>query len=261
MDNIEVVGNAFNEIIADFKNTLSIDEFNAQLIITPNIEESYELIRGDLVKEGKVDPRELNDYNGLTVQPNSHDGEFTILINEAYLLNSLKNNDFYWVGTIAHEASHVVDFKEYDKLVQPETYDDLFDFEKHRMFLHWTEFRAKAVGYYFIRKYLFSNLYDRNQVHDIFERELPYQIEYLVKTVSETSNVDKQLYTAMHFLGRLAVWQYLFPIDFDDSVISSLFNDNPWMEEMYYFLIEHGTLDKVYNSLDEMERILDKHFC
>ena len=217
MDATDVIRDAFNEIIANFKNTLSIDEFNAQIIISPDMEESYLLLRRDLVDAGKVTLQGLNDYNGLTVQPQSTDGEFSILINRAYLLDSLKNNNFNWVGTIAHEASHVVDFKEYYKLVNPPNYDELFDFGKHRMFVHWTEFRAKAVGYYFIRKYTFSDPYDRNQVRDIFDRELPYQIDNLVESISNTSDADKQLYTAMHFLGRLAVWQYLFPFDFNDS--------------------------------------------
>lgn len=81
----------------------------------------------------------------------------------------------------------------------------------------------------------------------------------MVNEVSATDNVDRQMYLIVHFWGRLAVWQYLYPDIFDTKFIKQLMNSNSWMEELYYLLIKYDTLENIYPHFKEIANILDKH--
>ena len=141
--------------------------------------------------------------------------------------------------------------------MQPESYDELFEYDKHRLFLYLTEFRARAIGHYFLRKYTLNNFKDEIHLQHLLEVELPFQIEYMIGKLSQPINIDSKIYVVSHFLGRLATWRYLYPHTFNDQVIQSLFNQNPWMKELFYFLITNHTLEKAYPNFDKMEKILE----
>ena len=97
-------------------------------------------------------------------------------------------------------------------------------------------------------------------LENLLNRELPYQINYMVSEVTATDNVDRQMYVIVHFLGRLAVWQYIYPDTFNAQFIKGLTNSNPWMKELYYTLIKYDTLERMYPHFNDIEDILDKHF-
>ena len=82
----------------------------------------------------------------------------------------------------------------------------------------------------------------------------------MVKEFGATDNMDRQMYVVVHFLGRLAIWQHLYPDVFDTSFIEQLLRGNPWMEELYYFLIKYEKLNDIHPHFGDMENILDKHF-
>ena len=90
--------------------------------------------------------------------------------------------------------------------------------------------------------------------------ELPFQVEYMVKEMNSTNDPDRQLYVVVHFLGRLAVWQHLYPTAFDANFINELTNTNPWMEKIYYLFTKYDTLEGIHPHFGEFEAILDKHF-
>lgn len=251
---------SFDDILHDYVQTCNVCPFEGSIVIADDMLQSYLSVRQDLVESGKVNPNEVGKYNGLTVQPKDVNGEFTVLINKGYLLDCQSKHDKSWVGTIVHEATHVNDFKEYFRMVSPASYDELYDYNLHRMFLYWTEFHAKAMGYFFLRKYTFDDVRDQRQAQDIVRIELPFQIKYMVQEINATNDADRQMYVVVHFLGRLAVWQELFPTTFNRRFIGQLIGDNQWMEELYYLLIEHNTLEKIYPVFDQMKSILDKHF-
>lgn len=249
-----------NDILADYFSTCNIEPFDCQIIISDDMATSYQELRKDLVECGKTNLNDLNQYHGLTVQPKENDGQFTILINKEYILESITKHNVDWIGTLVHEAVHVNDFKVYFEIINPKSYDELYEWDLHRMFLYWTEFHARAIGHYFLRKYTLENFKDTAHLEHIMNTELPYHIEYMVNEVGATNNADRQMYVIAHFLGRIAVWQYLYPDTFDDSFIKELTNSNPWMEELYCLFTKYDTLEKIYPHFDEMEEILNKHF-
>ena len=95
----------------------------------------------------------------MTIPPKESDGHFSILIDTKYFAESLEK-DNNWAGTVARELLHVYDFIEYANLIDCHDYDVILDLGEHWMFNIWTEFHAKAIGYYYIRKYTFKDIYD-----------------------------------------------------------------------------------------------------
>lgn len=182
------------------------------------------------------------------------------LLNKDYIVESINKGNIDWVGTLVHEATHVNDFKDYYKIVSPQSWDELYEYSLHRTFLHWTEFHARAIGHYFLRKYTLNNFRSTAHIPHIMNTELPFQVEYMVKEMNSTNDPDRQLYVVVHFLGRLAVWQHLYPTAFDANFINELTNTNPWMEEIYYLFTKYDTLEGIHPHFGEFEAILDKHF-
>lgn len=87
----------------------------------------------------------INNYNALTITPSQTNENFYVLLDSKYFSESLEKNN-NWVGTVAHELTHIYDFIEYANLIDCHDYDTILDLNKHWMFNIWTEFHAKAKG-------------------------------------------------------------------------------------------------------------------
>ena len=247
-------------VLGDYASSCKVAPFDGQIMIEEDMGTAYSKLRNDLVESGKTSLLNINDYHGLTVQPKDTDGPFTILLNKKYILLSMENNNVDWLGTLVHEAVHVNDFKDYFNLVAASSYDELYEFSLHRIFLYWTEFHARAIGHYFLRKYTLVNFESQDHLEHLINEELPFQINYMVTHVGATMNADSQMYTIVHFLGRLAVWQHLYPDVFTSDFISELTNSNPWMEELYNWFVGYEKLEDIAPHFNEIESLLDEHF-
>lgn len=259
-NNSEQLLNIINGILSDYASTCGVEPFVGKVIIADDMADSYKKIRNDLIEKGKINLDELNKYHGLTVQPLENDGEFTILLNSEYVLETVTKNNVDWIGTLVHEATHVNDFKDYFKIIKPKSYDELYEYDLHRVFLYWTEFHARAIGHYFLRKYALENFKDISHIDYILNTELPYHINYLVQEVGATQDADRQMYVIVHFLGRIAVWQYLYPETFNSDFICELTNSNPWMKDLYDIFVNYKSLEEIYPHFDEVEEIIMNHY-
>ncbi len=247
-------------LLSDYASTCNTELFDGQVIIAEDMKEAYLNLRNDLVEKGKRNIDDIDEFHGLAVQPANVDGFFTILLNEKSIQESILNDNINWFGTLIHEAVHVDDFKLYFKLVESDSYDELYEYNLHRSFLYWTEFHARAIGHYFLRKYTLENFKDIIHLDNLIYKELPFQIDYMVTQIKKTDNPDRKAYVVVHFLGRLAIWQYLYPDVFNAEFISELLNSNPWMEDLYYFLIKYKSLKEIYPHINEIETIINPLF-
>ena len=75
-----------------------------------------------------------------------------------------------------------------------------------------------------------------------------------------TNNIARIKYIVVRFLARLAVWQYLFPVVFNDSYITQIMAGNPWMEDLFRLLTKYPTLDSAYPHFDEIQSIWETQF-
>lgn len=254
------MGNKFNEliqqIVADYFHFCNCGPINLSIIFSDDIWETYLEIRPD--HRSKL-PAQRPSFNGTIAPPLKLDGTFTVIVDNQYFLRNVENSQLSWIGTITHEITHVRDYKEYAQIVSATNYDEVLTAD-HRMFQLWTEFNAKRHGYYFLRKYSFDDITDPAQLPDIINTELPGQISYMSNEYSSTTDGWHQLYTVSQFLGRLAVWEDLFPTYFTADFITSLLAPNPWMYDLYEYLNKHRELKEAINSFDELHEIALQNF-
>lgn len=257
MDTNNQLSELIANIVADYFATFNYEPFSISLIFAEDIWKSYFDLRPD--HRTRL-PEQLPSFNGTLVCPTTLDGTFTVIVDKQYFIDDIKANRASWAGTVAHETTHGKDYREYACLVGASTYDEILDTNLHRMFQLWTEFNAKRHGYYYLRKCTFSNLYDAAQIPYIMETELPGQIAEMSQQYSSTIDGWEQIYTVSQFLGRLAVWEDLFPEPFNPGFIKTLLSTNEWMFAMYDYLNTHRELSIAIESFDELRNIVRSNF-
>lgn len=245
-----------SKIVADYFHYYICNPISLSITFSDNIWETYLSIRPD--HRSKL-PEQRPAFNGTIVPPLKLDGEFTVIVNKQYFFAEIANNRLSWIGTIAHEITHIRDYIEYAQIVSAASYDEVLTPE-HRMFQLWTEFNAKRHGYRFLRKYNFDDMTDPAQIPDIINIELPGQISYMNSEYSSTIDGWHQIYTVSQFLGRLAVWEDLFPTYFTADYIVHLLAPNPWMLDLYEYLNKHRELKTAINSFPELHKIALQNF-
>ena len=246
-------------IVGDYFSEYGYEPLKLSISLADDIWEEYLKVRPDH-KQMLDEQRPLPSFHGTIATPAELDGTFTIIIDNQYSKTAIKENPSAWIGTVIHELTHAVDYRNYARLVHATNYDEVLDTSRHRMFQLWTEFNAKRHGYYFLRKYTFEDISDPAQIPDIVNRELPFQINYMNQEYHSTSNGWTQIYIVSQFLGRLAVWEDLFPSYFDPERIEAIFGVNRWMFEMYDYLNSHRDLEVAVQSFEELRQILLQNF-
>lgn len=253
------INELINIVVNDYFSTYKYEPLNFSIVFSDDIWETYFEKCPDHRKQ-MTNQQPLPAFNGTIATPQELDGMFTVIVDNQYFLEECQNKRLSWIGTIIHEITHAVDYRNYARIVAAPNYDEVLNTSRHRMFQLWTEFNAKRHGYYFLRKYSFDNLTDTVQIPDIVNIELPGQIEYMSSEYNSTSDGWKQIYIVSQFLGRLAVWEDLFPSSFNRDFIEQLLCANPWMLKMYDYLNGHRNLNTAVESFEELRKIVQENF-
>lgn len=258
MDLSEITSFAFAGIISDYCAFFEESPIEVNISITQNLFDGYKKIRPDLTESNLISADRINNNNGITILPQSGD-VFTILLSYEYLKENMKSGKPDWLGTIAHELTHVYDYMEY-KAITGRSYGDMLEYQDNIVFVNWTEFNAKVKGYLFLRKNCFDDIYDRTQVSYIFDKELPFLTKNMIADYNESDNANEQLYTISHFLAHFYVWQHLFPNDFTDRVLDKMLGSNIWVKKLYHFFSDNRKLEDAINNAEQFKNILRTNF-
>lgn len=263
MDNSKPFDKMVSDIVNDYFDTYISEEPTMPCYrIVDDIASAYLELKPNMGGNPDANIEKLSAYNGFTVPPNKVGGTFIVLINKNILLENMKNNNFSWIGTIAHETTHVQDFVQYVQMVGDEDYEEIVQYSQHGIFNIWTEIHARSKGYYFTRKYTLGPVFMKSRIllQDIIEREIPLQWDLLYRNYHSTDNGYEQAYLVAQYIGRLITLQQLYPDDFNDEWINDHFDVNTWMTELFMFFKAHPTLEVAFEHFDEMKGILRKNF-
>lgn len=252
--------NAVSVILGDYFSTCQYKPLDVSITIADDIWKAYFDVRPDHAYVMLSGQNPLPKLNGTIAAPINLDGRFTIIIDAAYFAKEISENRVMWIGTIVHETKHAIDYRDYAQIISASSYDEVLDTSKHRMFHLWTEFNAKRHGYYFLRKYAYKGVTDPSQISDIINIELPGQTQYMISSYGATTDAWTQLYVVSQFLGRLAVWEDLFPSTFNREFIVQLLGATPWMLETYDYLNSHRVLAESVESFDDLREIVRQNF-
>ena len=233
-----------------------------KMIITDNMENAYCNLRADRME--KVERSHvLDDYNGLMVVPNSVDDEISILINSNSIVKYTNDSSMTWVGTIAHELTHAIDFYQMARREKLKSYYPLENTGAYFVFQSWSEYHARRLGYRFLRNYLGvdeSPLSQEEHISYILRTEWPFHINQHYKVYHATNDGDRQIYSTMQWLGRYSVWCDLFPNSFNENLLAMAFNNSPWMGRLFSFLRHHETFEEIDNHFIDMRVVLQENW-
>ncbi len=247
-------------IVADYFSVFEIDPVSIRYSIVDDMPQAYKELRPDHAIKEPEKIASMDKYNGIMVAPGSTSEMFTVLLNRRIIQESLNDGNVNWVGTIAHETTHVIDYLNYADLLGVADFEGILSISENAMFQLWTEFHARARGYYFVRKYSFEDMFDESQVPDIINREIPAQEQLLYQNYHATDDGIQQAYLVSHYLGRLYALQIIFPNAFTNDQIKALIPPNPWMYKWFLFLKSHTELESAYLCFEEMKDILRENF-
>lgn len=263
MSNPNSFEEVFSGIICDYFDTYpAASPVIPDYRIVEDIASEYLSLRPDVLEKSSASVESLSAYNGFAVPPKAIGDTFTVLINKNVLMENLQNKRMDWVGTIAHETTHVQDFAQYAQMVSAKDYDTILQISEHGMFNLWTEIHARSRGYYFTRKYTLGPEFMKSDLllSDIIDREIPAQWDMLYERYHSTSNGYDQAYLVAQYIGRLYTLQQLYPNAFDDTWIGSHFGVNDWMTDWFLFYKKYPTLESASEHFDEMKDILGQNF-
>lgn len=252
----------FGDILVDYFNTFATgNPVIPDYKIVEDISSAYIELRPDVLQKNSISAETLSKYNGFAIPPKKIDGVFTVLINKNVIMENIENKRMDWVGTIAHETTHVQDFSKYAQIIGASNYDIVLSVKSNGMFNLWTEINARAKGYYFVRKYTLGEAIDSLElVSDIINREIPLQQQLLFEKYHATDNGFEQAYLVAHYIGRLYTLQQLYPSEFTNEWILNHFGTNRWMYEWFCFYQKYHTLETAAEHFEEMKDILRMNF-
>lgn len=205
-----------------------------------------------------------DDYNGRMVMPHEIDGNIHILLNTNKVIEYTEDQSMTWVGTLAHELTHAIDYYQMARKECLSSYDPLEETDQYLMFQLWSEYHARKFGYGFLRKVLGADDDARSkQEHAeyITKTELTFHAKRHFDEYHNTQNGNLQMYSAMQLLGRYSVWCDLYPEWFNKQALKASFANNPWMYNLFSFLRSHETLDAVYNNFSDMRLVLKENWA
>lgn len=194
------------------------------------------LFREDMVKAVSELQPNLLTQAGFNKEMLYSCGGHTLLFpdNTATILIKIDGemNDFWWMGTLVHELTHVKDYSDYFNVLKVSTFWEMLS---DIPFWLWTEFHARYKGILYVfklAKNLPQNLYEmyidntRQRIIDFPEtikREMPYQLK---------------AYYTMHIIGEILACEKL-SVNELKSDIDNLVATFDWFGGMKDFLSKH----------------------
>ena len=231
-----------------------------KILISDCLSKTYMELRPDLeelpMKDG-IYP--IDNYNGLMLVPNKIGDTSNIILNKRNITISTKDKSLTWVGTLAHELTHAIDFYQMAALEQLDSYDSLLKTDDYLMFQLWSEYHARKIGYSFLRKQLGADTDSRTEmdrIQYIMNTEWPTHFNQYIADYHATSDGNQQMNDTMQLLGRYSVWCELFPHYFNHTSLQITFKHTPWMSVLFDFLTAYNSLHEAYPHFEDMKGIV-----
>lgn len=254
------MNNDFNEtiirLLVDYYSLYTkLPKINCEFIFTDDLYMTYSKLRPDLnINLTKKEIEDQNENNGQIVLPKEVGNAISILINSKKVIEYGDT----WIGTIAHELTHAIDYHTMAIKENLDSYDPLSRTENYLLFQMWSEFHARHKGYKFLR---YETGIDKKHSYEdrlkyVLNEELPYHINSFYNDYTSNRNGIQQIYLTMQLLGRFSVWCELFPDTFNNCFLKSQFKGCIWAYHLLKFLIEHNSLDDIYNFFGDFSDIL-----
>lgn len=261
MDINDIINTLYKQYFKVFSDT---EEIPVKIILTDNLAKSHYELRPDRKEELIAQNIEAyNIQNERMVTPRSNDEPTYILLNTKMIKKYTEDGSMTWVGTLAHELTHAIDYNQFANREGLNSLDIIEGTSNFYMFQLWSEYHARKRGYYFLRLFFENqNMLDAReiQVEHILQTEWPFHMKNHFREYHENTNGNNQMYITMQLLGRYSVWCDLFPDDFNKEAFARDYAQTPWMVHLFTFLRAHETLDDIYGNFKKLKAVFAENW-
>lgn len=258
------MNNAFKTLIKRYYDIYpDSPQVPVDITLTDNLNSTHAELRPDVKNQLLAENPQI-DFNGRMVVPVSLDDPIHILLNTTKVLEYTNDGSMTWIGTLAHELTHAIDYYQMSRMEGLTTYAPLEKAEQYLMFQLWTEYHARKRGYSFLRQFLSDAgavAHERDeQVEYIATKEWPFHRRRYYQEYHADNNGKNQLYLTMQLLGRYSVWADLFPDCFNEESLSMDFYGTKWMINLFRFLHAHESIHDIFPAFSELEEVLRENW-
>lgn len=262
-DRSALLDDAFTKLIAYYYQVFPDSErIPVSVIPTRDLNRTHIQLRPEYARE-LIEKNPQADYNGRTVVPHDLDDTIHILLNSSKVLQYTKDGSMTWIGTLAHELTHAIDYYQMARMSNLDNYSLLEMASEFQMFHQWTEYHARKKGYSFLRQYFSDTgalpVRDK-QIDYILNVEWPFHKNDYDQKYHQDSNSNTQMYITMQLLGRYSVWCDLFPDIFNHDAFARDFSRTTWIIDLLAYFREHENLDDAYPNFDTLMDIFRENW-
>lgn len=192
--------------------------------------------------------------------PKRMDEPFTLIFKRPYLAR-VSECELYRL--VFHELTHYVDYKDYARLNNLRSYQQLFNSQETVLFQNWSEYHAERRGYAAWLKHKYGIRIDRGEYDDkvdIMHKETMNNIAYYGEHYTNTAEYgsSRHVYFTMHLLARTSIWFQILPYH-----VGEILNNKPftyrgieWIKKLMYLFYKYPNIERMNDHFFEIARII-----
>ena len=256
-------------IMDSYVRYFNLKDVNLQMILTDDIytcQKNYGFSESDIRTLDEATARENWKHVAACMKyPKNMDEPFTLIFKEPYLR---KVNEYELYRLVFHELTHYCDYKDYARIHNLSSYEELFNNQETVLFQNWSEYHAERRGYgaYLKRKYgIRLKFDDTGKKVGIMEKETMNNIVYYGEHYTNTAEYgsSRQIYFTMHLLARMSIWMQILPYQVADILSSPSFNYRglEWIKKLMYLFAKYPTIHQMDPHFMEIAFIIAENMA
>ncbi|MDO4977786.1 MAG: hypothetical protein Q4E53_11055 [Eubacteriales bacterium] len=247
----------------------NLKDVNLELVITKDMYETqknYGFSETDTQRISEAVARQNWKHVAACMKfPKSIDDSFALIFKEPYL-RKVEECELYRL--MFHELTHYVDYKEYARIHNLKSYQELFHSQQTVLFQNWSEYHAERRGYaaYLKHRHGVRLQYDVTPkkikiMEDETLRNLMFYAEHYTNTAEYGSS--RQIYFTMHLLARMSIWMQILPSHVAEILSKDPFNYKgiEWIKKLMLLFAQYPTLEKMDPHLMDIAKIIAENLA
>ncbi len=267
---VETTRQTIQRIMNSYIRFFKVKNLNVQVILTDDMYESQ--------KNYGFSDKEIQSLDEATARknwkhvaacmkyPRTMDQPFTLLFKRDYLERSPIYEKY---RLVFHELTHICDYRDYAKLNNLASYQQLFKSQETVLFQHWSEYHAERRGYAAWLKHRYGilmNIPEFTQKRiDIMEKETVSNIRYYGEHYTNTAEYGstRQIYFTMHLLARMSIWHQMLPIQVGDILSKPPFDYRGiiWIKKLMALFQKYPDIQQMNDHFFDIARIIAENLA
>lgn len=259
-----------NRIMKSYIRFFKVKNLNVQIVLADDMYEAqknYGFVENTEKSLDEATARKNWKYVAACMKyPKKMSEPFTLIFKKPYLARS-PIHELYRL--VFHELTHIVDYRDYARLNNLASYEQLFKSNESVLFQHWSEYHAERRGYaawlkhrYGIRMDIADGHGSQNKIN-IMHQETVSNIKYYGEHYTNTAEYgsSRQVYFTMHLLARMSIWHQMLPIQVSEILSKDPFDYKgvEWIKKLMVLFQKYPNIEQMNNHFFDIAVIVSEN--